>query len=75
MNRKRPFVIDFHAHIGPSRMFKGVRTPKSIVELMDSLGLQQANVLGNSMGGLIGIEMAAVISCASSRGIPSRTMA
>lgn len=35
-------IIDFHAHIGPSRMFKGVRTPKTIVELMDRRKIDKA---------------------------------
>jgi uncharacterized protein len=35
-------IIDFHAHIGPSRMFKGVRTPTTIVELMDKRKIDKA---------------------------------
>jgi len=35
-------IIDFHAHIGPSRMFKGVRTPQTIVDLMDKRKIDKA---------------------------------
>jgi predicted TIM-barrel fold metal-dependent hydrolase len=35
-------IIDFHAHIGPSRMFKGVRTPRTIVDLMDLRKIDKA---------------------------------